>query len=304
MDMAKILSGRSGMSITQVMVGMGLSSVAILAFTQMMEFSVKSNRGMQASAEFTSLSMTVGQLLSIKEVCQKALSGQSFDPALTGPQDVVLKKTDGSGQDLISPSTNPYAPALKVQKITLTKSSGASGAYFAQLDLRASKEGKIIGGKELSSTFLMNLAVDDATKKITGCSGSGDYVQRTGGVAKDLMIEGAPTDPKHAVNLEYLKNYVDAAGGGGGCFETSAPDCGSGYVTQVTQKRHTCYVTTAAGGITVAPDTLTPCLESSTMSTYWSYSSYSYVKLYNMIHNGAANQAMPSVTTRICCKAP
>lgn len=277
------------MSLTQVMMGMGIGSIAMLASMQMMDLNNRSNRSTQLSGEFTSLSASVNQLLMTKEVCAKVFSNQSFQDLAT-PQNITLKSPDGSGNDYISTAKNPISSGLKVTQLSLKKVSGTAPKYLAQLDLKAEKQGTLVGSRLLSTTAMVNLEVDPATNQIIGCSGGGDYVQRAGDTMNGpLTLAAAPSGPMQAAT----KAYVDAAGGGGGgsCFETSAADCGTGYKTQVTQKRYNCasytytyhegsYGRSETGTFGTFSDTLAPC------------------------PNIGATKAATEVTTRICCKDP
>lgn len=271
-----LIAGIAGFSLVEAMIGGGMVGGGMLVGSQLINLTLKSTRGAQSSGDFTILNSTVNQLVSRKEICTNVLGNQAFDPASAAAQAVVFKDPSGNNADFISTNTNPFANNVKLTQITLKKVTGSSGQYLAQLDLVGEKVGTSVGGKILRSNNFVSIQVDEATKKITGCSGGGDYVAVNDGVARGLTLQSEPTLPEHAVT----KKYVDAAGGGGGsCYETNDPaGCKNPFVEQARNTRYNCkyLYTWKDGGTTVDAamaaaaaigDSLTPCPDGYTQKT-------------------------------------
>lgn len=287
MDTKQSLSkDSSGFSLAQTMMGMGLASVAILGTMQFMELSIKGNRGTQLGIEFTTLSSMMTQVLMSPDVCYKAFEDQEFKDVATA-QPVRLLKPDGTKQDFVSVTTNPYSPNLKIMGLTLKKISKNGQKYLAQLDVLGEKQGSIMGGRHLASTMYVNLETD-TNDKIIGCSGGGDYVKRSGDTMVGHLNVPSPVASSHPAT----KAYVDASSGGGGgtCFETTGA-CGSGYTEASVQTRRDClyFAMNNGPGFATISGTLAPRCLSATYGCGYLCSS-----------STLADQV--AYTTRICCK--
>lgn len=97
------------------------------------------------------------------------------------------------------------------------------------------------------------------------------------------LLAGSTVDPV------VTKSYVDAAVGaaGGGCFETAASSCGSGYVVQASQTHYRCGLDSSASFLATY-DSLIPC----TTATQW-------IQGHTVVPF-----ALGQTTTRVCCPKP
>lgn len=172
----KIWLNNRGMSLVQVMVAVGLTSIVTLGLSEMIVLSSKATKRTEVKMSSFVLINELQTLISVEDTCEYAITDggtQYYDHTKARPGgkglDISLKLQDGR---LLS-AGEQYDQNLDVTRLYLIDSSkqGSTDTYKADLMVEFSPRAQLIGGSlkpQQAGTVL--IAVDPGTDAITACA--------------------------------------------------------------------------------------------------------------------------------------
>lgn len=164
-----------GMSLIQVMVAVGLTSVVTLGLSQMMVMSTKATKRTEVKMSSFVLINELQTMISVEDTCEYAITGttQRYDHSKARPggdgMDLTFRLQDGR----VLKSGEQYDQNLDIARVYIEDSSrqGTSDQYKADLMVTFKPRVQLIGGElkpQQAGTVL--LTVDPTTREILSCA--------------------------------------------------------------------------------------------------------------------------------------
>lgn len=137
------------MSLISVLVAVGLSSIIMMAITSLITMAVQGVRTTEVGAAYSQLLNEINTVLSNKDLCTKALSGQR------GTNNSNIRMSYSPTNAVAERGLNRMGIEITEFRLVDVTPLGAPGdnQYFGNLNLRIEKKGTVFGSKNRFSKF-------------------------------------------------------------------------------------------------------------------------------------------------------
>jgi|GEM_PF-1740838 len=173
------LKNKIGMSLIEVLIAMGVMSIAMMGFMQIMSNQVKQTRGLEETLARLDLEKTLANFLADGSICKVSLPGNTFnvtDVATTTFTVNSLPSSAAIGAGVlieINKQASAVSNTLKINSIIYKNIQSTAIADKYNMDLEVSFKDGLRPLKPLIFKMLLN--TEDASagvKKVTGCNSS------------------------------------------------------------------------------------------------------------------------------------
>lgn len=180
-------NSKTGYSLVEVLVAVGLISIVGLGIATMMQNQFKATSTISKNLDFNSLISEIQMYLSKEDTCARLFSNANMSPlpmsvpsypyTLPTGQQVNLSKLSYQNSDLLvigTPINNLTATILKFDKvIDVLPPSGTNRRYVLNFLVKVTKSGQNYGSSEKEKNFTIMTEVN-SSNQVVNCGASGN----------------------------------------------------------------------------------------------------------------------------------
>jgi len=212
-----------GISLIEVMVGIGISSVVILGITQMISNSQKELKKLSMATELSNFVSGISMTLENDVACKAALGGQSYDPDIdSNPIEIDGVKANVTSQKLSGWTIEKFEIGRAQYTQLVTVEHSFKNLHRAELMLKLKRTDSSLGmGSKTVMVPIRLVTLPTDPKKIAECTAEANLSAVTcsalGGVFADGVCsegsDGTLTKIKLAASEEGAKQACGSMGG-------------------------------------------------------------------------------------------